>query len=221
MKKLLLASVVLAGVASLFVNAYGQTSSSSGTKKSTVNPNPELPHKIGLVDMARVFKEYEKAVTLREDLKAEFAASEAKAKELHTKAQKLADQMKAFKPGSVEYTDLEKKQGQAATDFELYRKNSQRTLMQRQADIYKTIYLEAMAQVERYAKHFGYTLVMQFNSEDLDGDDPQKLEMSLRRNIVYHRDDDDLTDGIIKSLNTAYKKVAVPQAARRDNSGNN
>ncbi len=222
MKKLLLASVVLAGVASLFVNAYGQTSSSGTAPKKAAgaNPNSDPPHKIGLIDMGRVFKEYKKFEALREDWKAELTANENKAKDMAAKVQKLAEQMKTYKTGDDKYVELEKRQTQAAAEFESYRKNSQRMLMQKEADIYKTVYLEAMEQVDRYAKHFRYTLVMRFNSEGIEGEDLQKLQLGLNRVIVYHREEDDLTDGIVNSLNTSYLK-AVPKAATRENGGKN
>src|SRR6266436_2412713 len=101
--------------------------------------------------------------------------------------------MKTYKPGVPEFAKLEKQQGQLTLEFESFRKNSQRTLMQKEADIYKTVYLEAMEVVEKFAKVYHYTLVMLFNSENIEGEDLQKLQIGLNRVIVYHQTEDDLT----------------------------
>ena len=114
--------------------------------------------------------------------------------------------MKTYKPGDPAFVKLEKQQTQMAAEFESFRKNSQRTLMQKEADIYKTVYLESMEVVDKFAKHYGYTLVMRFNSENIEGEDLQKLQIGLNRVIVYHQSEDDLTDGVIGHLNKLYEK---------------
>ncbi len=211
MRKLLISSAVAATMASFLLTAFGQTPSTGGAKPKTGSVTPaaaqaESPHKIGLIDMGRVFKEYKKFEALREDWKAELQTNEESAKALAGKVQKIMEEMKAFKPGSPEYVKLEKQQTQMAAEFESFRKSSQRTLMQKEADIYKTVYLESMEIVEKFAKHYGYTLVMRFNSENIEGEDLQKLQIGLNRVIVYHQSEDDLTDGVIGHLNKLYDK---------------
>ena len=65
MRKLLLCSAVAATMASFLLTAYGQNPTTGGAKpkSGTVTPaaaQAESPHKIGLIDMGRVFKEYKK-----------------------------------------------------------------------------------------------------------------------------------------------------------------
>ena len=212
MKKLLISSAVLACLASVF--AYGQSSTSSGTKKAaaTAAPAAEPPHKIALIDMGRVFKEYKKIEALKEDWKAEFSVSEESAKKQSAQIQKIVEEMKQFKTGSPEFIKLEKQQTQLAAEFESFRKNSQRDLIRKEADLLKTVYLEAMEVVGRFADRFGYTMVMRFNSDTFDGDDMNKMQLVMNRVIVYHRPEDDLTDGVIKYLNGAYDR-SLKQAA--------
>ena len=57
----------------------------------------EAPHKIGLIDMGRVFKEYKKFDALREDWKAELQTNEESAKQLAAKVQAVVEQMKTYK----------------------------------------------------------------------------------------------------------------------------
>ena len=230
MKKLLTSSAVMACLATFLVTAFGQNPSTGGSRpKPAAAAQAEVPHKIGLIDMGRVFKEYKKFEALREDWKAELQTNEENAKQLAGKVQAVVEQMKTFKPGTTEFAKLEKQQGQLTLEFETFRKSSQRTLMQKEADIYKTVYLEAMEIVEKTAKHFGYTLVMRFNSESIEGEDLQKLQIGLNRVIVYHQAEDDLTDGVIGYLNKQYDKAngssgggsgtSVPRVTKEPKSG--
>ena len=234
MKKLLISFAVMASLASFLVTAFGQNQTTTGSKpkpaSATTAPQGDPPHKIGLIDMGRVFKEYKKFDALREDWKAELQTNEDSAKKLAGDVQKVVEEMKTYKAGSQEFIAAEKKQAQLAANFELFRKNSQRELMRKEADIYKTVYLEAMTVVERFAEHYGYTLVMRFNSENIEGEDLQKLQIGLNRVIVYHRNDDDLTDPVITHLNKQYDKSLnsaapkgrpAPQSATKPDNGKN
>ena len=212
MRKLLISSAVLACLASVFVNAYGQNPTASGTKKTgtaaaaAAAPAADPPHKIALIDMGRVFKEYKKIEALKEDWKAEFSISEESAKKQSVQIQKIIEEMKQFKTGSPEFIKLEKQQTQMAGEFESFRKNSQRDLIRKEAELLKTVYLEAMEVVGRFADRFGYTMVMRFNSDTFDGDDMNKMQLVMNRVIVYHRPEDDLTDGVVKYLNSTYDR---------------
>ncbi len=212
MRKLLISSAVLACMASVFVNAYGQNPGAGGAKKSpaaaaaAAAPAAEEPHKIALIDMGRVFKEYKKIDALKEDWKSEFSVSEEQAKKMAGQIQKLVEELKTFKTGSPEFLKLERQQTQLTAEFESFRKNTQRDLLRKEADLLKTVYLETMEVVSKFADKFGYTLVMRFNSDTFEGDDMNKMQLVMNRVIVYHRQEDDLTDGVIKYLNGAYDR---------------
>ena len=58
--------------------------------------------------------------------------------------------------------------------------------------------------VEKFSERFGYTLVMRFNSDTFEGEDMSKMQLVMNRVIVFHRAEDDLTDGVIKYLNRQF-----------------
>ncbi len=209
MRKILLSSAVLAGLASVFVNAYGQNPATGGTKKAaapaaTAAPQAEAPHKVALIDMGRVFKEYKKIEVLKEDWKSEFQVNEDNAKKLTTQIQQVVEQMKEFKQGSPEFIKLEKQQTDMAAKLGAFKQTAQRELLRKEAELLKTVYLETMDVVEKFADRFGYTLVMRFNSDTFEGEDMSKMQLVMNRVIVYHRAEDDLTDGVIKYLNRQF-----------------
>ena len=206
MRKFLISSAVLAGLASVFVNAYGQNAATGGTKKA-VTPaaaaasQAEAPHKIALIDMGRVFKEYKKIEVLKEDWKSEFQVNEENAKKLTAQVQQVIEQMKEFKQGSPEFIKLEKQQTDLAAKLGAFKQTAQRELLRKEAELLKTVYLETMDVVEKFSERFGYTLVMRFNSDTFEGEDMSKMQLVMNRVIVFHRAEDDLTDGVIKYLN--------------------
>lgn len=222
MRKLLISSAVLAGLASVFVNAYGQNAATGSTKRavapaSATASQTEPPHKIALIDMGRVFKEYKKIDVLKEDWKAEFSVSEENAKKMTAQIQQVIEEMKTYKQGTPEFIKLEKQQTDMAAKLGAFKQTAQRELLRKEADLLKTVYLETMDVVEKFADRFGYTLVMRFNSDTFEGEDMNKMQLVMNRVIVYHRAEDDLTDGVISYLNRQFA-AGQPRAANRDSS---
>lgn len=164
-----------------------------------------LPHKVGLVDMAYVFKNYKKFEELRADLKTEIEDSEAKMKALVEQAQQLQAKMKTFKEGSPEFNDAEKQLAKISAEGEAFRREMQRTFLKKESEIYHTVYMEVSEMVRKYAEHFEYTLVMRFTREDLNTENPNELIQGMNRQVVYFRTEDDITEGVIQSLNKRYK----------------
>ena len=210
MKKVIVSAsaiALLAGVLSLTRDALSQ-------QEKAIAPN--VPHKVGLIDMAYVFKHYKKFETLREDLKVEIATSEEKAKMMQQETQTLQAQLKTFAEGSTEYAKIEKQLVQKAADFEGFRRQMSREFLKKESQIYLQVYNEVSTMVTKYAEHFKYTLVMRFNREELDTENPQQLLQGMNRQVVYYRADDDITEQVLKELNRKLgnSESAKPKADR-------
>jgi outer membrane protein len=167
-------------------------------------PQPKEPQ-IVLIDMARAFKESREFEDRRDDLRAEIAQSDKRAKAMATHLEKLQKQMKASEPESAEYLQYEKEFARKKSDFETFRAVAQRDFMRKEARIYKDIYLKVQAAVRRIAEQRKCALVIRFNSQPLVANDPKKLIEGLQRQVIYHRKQDDITDEAIKAMNDDYK----------------
>ena len=175
MKKVIVSvSVIalLAGVLALTGDAWSQQGKKEDSAAAAAATN--IPHKVGLIDMAFVFKNYKKFETLREDLKVEIAQSEEQAKEMQKEIVEYQQKLKDLKEG------------------EFLKKESQ---------IYLQVYNEVSRMVEKYATHFNYTLIIRFNREDLDTENPQALLQGMNRQVVYYRPNEDITTPVLESLN--------------------
>jgi outer membrane protein len=173
-------------------------------------------HQVGLIDMAEVFKKYDKFTTLSEALKKDVEASDAEAKAKVEALQSMQAKLQGgtLVEGSPEYTALEQQLVEGSTQLEAFRKLKQRDFLKKEAEIYKTVYLEVQDMVRRYAQYYKYTVIMRFNRAKVeDAENPQEIINSMNRPVVYYHDQDDITDPILQSLNQQYNKSARPAAA--------
>lgn len=203
MKKLILSLAAFAAIGTSVVSAQAPA-------PATADKTANLPVKIGLVDMARVFKEYSKFTTLREELQAEMVAMQEEAKTIKVQVNKTAEQMKQLNQDSPEFRALEEKIAKQTSEFETRTRLKQRDLARREAEIFETVYLEASDVVKQYAEYYKFTIVMRFNSESIDSDNPQKLANGLNKLVIYHRPQDDITDPVIEYLNRQQDKKKKP-----------
>lgn len=199
MKKSSLVAVALATLG-LFVAVAPVMSQEAATS---------APHQIGLIDMAHIFKNYEKFKDQTAGLQKLAEEAEAKAKAMMEEGKKGQEQLQTLVAGSPEYSALEAKLIKLKTELETFRQVEQQKIVRQQADVYKTIYLEVQDVVNRYAAYYKYTLVIRFNRADVaDAGNPQAIIQNMNRQVVYYQTQDDITDPILKHLNDQYKKTA-------------
>lgn len=172
-------------------------------------------YKVGLIDMAHVFKKYAKFEALRNSLKSEIERSDQQAKAMAQSIKSVQDRLKTFREGSPEYLTTEKELAKQASEFEAFRKVAQRDFLRKEADIYKTVYLEVGDAVKLYAEHFKYSLVIRFNREELeDNGNPQAILQSMNRQVVYLKPEYDITEQVLQYLNRKYQQAAGAPPAR-------
>jgi len=165
---------------------------------------PEFAHQVGLIDMAYVFKNSVRFKSLTDELQQAITQTDHDAKEIVDRIRRLQAQLNAStaEPGSPEYQKLEDQIVQGKTELESFKRIAQQSFLRREAEIYKTIYLEVEDAVTRYAAYYKYTLILRFDRQEATAqDDPQEIMNGMHRNIVYYRAGDDITEPILKFLN--------------------
>ena len=176
------------------------------------------PSKVGLIDMAEVFKDYWKFANLREDLKAEMVRMDASAKPKMQEMQRLRQQLGELAQGSPERSAVEEQLITISTELEALRKKAQVDVMRKESEIYKDVYLEIQQAVGRFAAYYKYDVIIRFNSTRLEeAANPQAILQQMNRQVVYHNPQDDITNTIVKYLNSEYKKAGgtEPAAAQK------
>ena len=207
------AVVLLAGVLTLSGTAWSQNNEKA-TATAAAAPST-LPHKVGLIDMAHVFKHYEKFEALREDLKGEIGKSEVQAKEMQQELVDLQTNLKKLTEGTPAYAKLEQDIVRKAADFENFRRTASRDFLKKESKIYLQVYTETSDAVKKYADYYKYTLIMRFSRDPLDTENPQALLQGMNRPVVFNRDEDDITDSVLKYLNERYNRTTATPAATK------
>lgn len=162
---------------------------------------------IGLIDMAHVFKNYEKFKATTSRLQAEVSQSDDQLQPMVEKIKNLQEQMKALSPTSSEYEQLEGQMVNAQADLRKVQLQKQREFMKKESELYKEIYLEIADAVDRYSRYYNYTLILRFNRAPLDSaDEPEAVVQGMNRQVLYHRNSDDLTDPVLTYLNGRWQK---------------
>ena len=167
------------------------------------------PHQIGLIDLAHVFKNYKKFTAMTEALQQEIAETDGDAKSMIEQIQQYQSQLTSgnLQEGSPDFVRIEGQMLQAQTNLETFRKVAQRDFLRKEADIYKTVYLEVEDAVRQYAQFYKYTLILRFNREQLgQAEDPRAIINGMNRQVVFFRNQDDLTDPILSYLNEQWQQ---------------
>lgn len=177
------------------------------TKTTTAAAADQPSHQVGLIDMAHVFKNYDKFKAMTEEMQNDAKGAQEEAQKYVDDMKTLQTAMKDLQEGSEDYTKKENEILGLQSKLETFRKVQQREFLRREAEIYKTVYMEVQDAVQRYAKFYKYTLIIRFNRQDVgDAENPQEIISSMNRQVVFYREQDDLTGPILKYLNDEFKK---------------
>lgn len=175
-----------------------------------------VPHKIALIDMAHVFKNYKKFEARREGLKTEITTSEERIKKDLEAIKILQQQLKSLVEGSPEYKVKEQELASKAADIQAYREVQQRDFLRKESQIYKEIYGEVSEAVGKYAEYYKYSLVMRFKRDEMpEADNPNDVINKMNGTVIYHRAEDDITDAVLKFLNDRYDRGVIPTSGTR------
>ncbi|HVA48697.1 MAG TPA: hypothetical protein VNH11_20195 [Pirellulales bacterium] len=96
-------------------------------------------------------------------------------------------------------TDL-LRQAKRQAEIQVQVNEQKRDFFEREARMYLEIYQEIMAEVGKYSDARGIGLVMRFNGDPLDENDPAGIQKQLNKAILYHKGID-ITDDIIRIVN--------------------
>jgi Skp family chaperone for outer membrane proteins len=176
---------------------------------------------IAVVDINYIMSKHEKAVALRDATQKKdreiMAGLQARAKELEKENEKLRD----HKIGSPEYREMQEKLIQRSVELEADRKVGGAQIQEDYAKERLAILMDVQAAIKNFASRNSIDLVLNFDSEKPNIDNPQMLGR-YATNLVQHQKDLDITFDILAIVSPNYNKtVTTPSkaAAKTANSG--
>lgn len=177
---------------------------------------PANAPRICLVDLQRVFDEYDKYQALKKSFEAEAAQMEATLKAKGERLQQQQKEAQKLEPGGASFEAAEKAILQARGDFEAYKAASQRQLARRDSEALKAIYSEVSVAVGQFASAYKMDFVMKYNSKKLsDATNDQETFNAMNGPFIYTNDNYDITNRIVTHLNKQYQQQSGNRSAVR------
>ena len=157
--------------------------------------------RVAMLDVSKIFKNHQRFKGMMEDMKADVEGAEAQVKAEREAIGKLAEQLRAYNKGSLEYKQLEedlaKRQADLAVKVQL-RKND---FLQREAKIYHAVYQEIWQATDYFCKQNRIDMVLRFNGEKVDVESPESVLTHINKPVVWYDRGLDITAPILEDLN--------------------
>lgn len=162
---------------------------------------------VAVVDVAKVFKNHagfkQKLDAMKEELKTFQSTTTNQLKALQERARQLSNQ---FKPGTAAYKRAEADIATSESDIRVKAKLKQKELLEREARLYYDTYQEIRGIISQLATHYGISMVLRFDSEEIDPQDLSKMQGVLNRFVIVAQPNVDLTGAVLRQVNPQAKR---------------
>lgn len=156
---------------------------------------------VALLDVSRVFKNYARFQQTMADMKADVQAAEEAVKKERDTINSLVEQLKGLKAGSPDYKQLEQHIATRQADLNVQLQLQRKEFLLREAKIYHGAYQELEQEVRSYANNAGIAMVLRYNGDPVDGENPEDVLRNINKPVVCFAPGMDITDAIVQQLN--------------------
>ncbi|HVU85740.1 MAG TPA: OmpH family outer membrane protein [Pirellulales bacterium] len=185
-----------------------------------------VPGGVALIDLPYVLKNHGGFNHRLEELRREAEGAENALKIKRDEIQKLMVQLDDLNRGSPDFKKLEeeitKRQAGLSVDVNITKKKFQEA----EAKIYYEVYQSILAEVRYYAEANRITLVLKFNGDEANKDNPEEIMREMQKMVLYYNPVVDITPIILDRMkaqqprgaagtNPAAQRPGVQQPPRR------
>ncbi|HEX4129644.1 MAG TPA: OmpH family outer membrane protein [Pirellulales bacterium] len=171
---------------------------------ATEEPAAKTDHqggtRVGLVDIAAIFKQSARVKSQSDVLLADIKVAEEAAARQREDLRKLAAPADKLEKNSAEYKRIEAEVKKGLEELNQQVAIQKKAFVDRQAQCYIEAYDEIAAATGDYAKKMGFQLVLRINRQPIDRPNNDQIFQELNKTIVY-QDGIDITDDVLKFLN--------------------
>lgn len=199
MKKFhLLATLVAAGLFGLAIQSPVQAQA----------PGVQPHGTVAILDLTYIFKNHARFQAMTDAMRLEVEAAEKQLSVERDALQNYAKSIEQYKRGTPEYKQIEEELIKRQNDLQLKVNMQKKNFLEQEAKIYYTIYQEVLDHVRYYADQNGISLVMRFNGDPIDRNDPQEVLKELNKSVIYYHRSIDITPIILEKLNPTGRPAA-------------
>lgn len=199
MKRLPLVAMFLAGIVAVQLAPAQQFTRPAATVAAAPQAAASWP--IALIDISAIFKNHvrfkQMMAQMEEDVKRAEQEVKAEQESIRAAAQKL-DQ---WKKGSQEYKALEEELATKSSALSVRVNLQKKEFLQKEAAIYHTVYQEVLRVVQYHAQKNGTQVVLRFNGDTVDAQNPEEVLRDINRAVVWYASGLNMTDVVLADLN--------------------
>jgi len=163
---------------------------------------------VRLVDIGLVMKNYSRFAQFKDQFAKEASTAQAEIQAKLKAIQNESKQLAQFKAGSNEFKNLQIKVAKDHADLTFEKKLREKTLAEKEALIFVTIYQDIQLAIKNYSERKGINLVLVHNSAPIKKDNPRAVQEALMRPVVYQANLD-ITQDIIRLLRSRTTRPAA------------
>jgi Skp family chaperone for outer membrane proteins len=154
-----------------------------------------------LLDVSYIMKNHKRRKGSMKQMKVDMDRATAAAKSQSDTIRKLVEQLKVITPGTTDYKTREAQALRLKSELDIKMQLQKREFMQREAGILYTVYREIQQEVSSYATANNIAMVVQFNGDKVNKDNPQDIIRGINHSVVWYSKNLDITPIILKKLN--------------------
>jgi Skp family chaperone for outer membrane proteins len=181
--------------------------------QGTSAPTPQRATVV-VIDLDAVFKAHNRFKQAVDIMKKDVAEFENYISNQQALIRKKTEEIKQYNPGTPNYKQLEEQAAQMTSKLQVEIQLKRRDFMEREARLYYNVYTEVKGLVARFANEQGISLVLRYNSAEIDPADRNSVMMGVHSTVVFQRNLD-ITSWIIQKANEGSAPPPVdPRAVR-------
>jgi Skp family chaperone for outer membrane proteins len=204
LKSTITKSLLLALVAAIVAPHAAESVTAQETKNAGL---------VAVLDVAKVFKENQDFEAKMQTIKAEADNLKVQITQQQEEIKAEAQGLAAYTVGSPDRNRLEEQLEQKQTKLRTKARQAETELLNREAKIYFDTYQEMQAVVSSIANQHGISLVLRFDSDEIDPMNRPEVIKGVNRAVVFHRRLD-LTNLVIKQMNPAQAQAPTGTQGR-------
>lgn len=171
--------------------------------------------KVAVIDIAKIFREHQGIKYQIEQVNATMKEYETAIQAKQDEIRQAAGALKQYKVGTPEYAAQEEKIAEMDSKLRLDATRHKKELADREAKIYFENYQTISDIVRQIAEYNQISLVLRYNSEQMDLENPDTVLRAVMKNVVYNDARIDLTDTVMKVLDDKLRTAARPAGQAR------
>ncbi len=171
--------------------------------------------KVVLVDIGQVFKNHPQFTAGLAELKSQADQFQAEGQAIQQKLIQEAEELETFEKESDEYRDAEALLAKKSATMEVDQRSKMRDLLKQEAQLHFDTYVEISEVVSQYCQEFGIQLVLRFNREEMDPNNPNSIMQRVNGGVVFHSQSADITNAVIQRIAQGRRQAANSDVENR------